>query len=103
MAGANMSGELKRPNVSIPKGTTEAVLLTFAVYVVTTFLLGSSCSHALLQQDYVVMQQINVWAWFIIIGIFATTLFAGLSNLIGASRVLTRVGEDRLFGIPSFT
>jgi potassium/chloride transporter 9 len=45
MAGANMSGELRAPQISIPRGTSQAVATTFCVYVLTTFLMGASCSR----------------------------------------------------------
>lgn len=61
-------------------------------------LLAASCSRELLQNNYIVTQNINLVPSFIVVGIFTTTLFAALSNLIGASRVLLRVAEDRLFG-----
>uniref|UniRef100_A0A5S6Q9U5 Solute carrier family 12 member 9 n=1 Tax=Trichuris muris TaxID=70415 RepID=A0A5S6Q9U5_TRIMR len=98
MAGANMSGELRQPNVSIPKGTLQALLVTYVVYILTTFLLGASCTRTLLQNNYIVMQNINVWPPFIFIGIVAATVAAALSNMIGASRVLFRLSADRLFG-----
>ncbi|KFD65416.1 hypothetical protein M514_08774 [Trichuris suis] len=98
MAGANMSGELRQPNISIPKGTLQALLVTFVVYVLTTCLLGASCTRTLLQNNYIVMQNINIWPPFIFIGIVAATVAAALSNMIGASRVLFRLSADRLFG-----
>uniref|UniRef100_A0A915LH89 Solute carrier family 12 member 9 n=2 Tax=Meloidogyne incognita group TaxID=654580 RepID=A0A915LH89_MELJA len=98
MAGANMSGELARPNVSIPRGTLQAVFTTLFTYVFTTFLLCLSCSRKLLQQDYMVMVDISVVPSILMLGIFAATFFSSMSNLIGASRVLTRFAQDKLFG-----
>ncbi|VDO93176.1 unnamed protein product [Soboliphyme baturini] len=102
MAGANMSGELKNPNLSIPRGTLQAVFTTLLIYMLTTFLVGASCTHDLLVNNYIVMQNINIWPPFILIGIFAATLAAAMSNLIGASRVLSRLADDRLFGEQSY-
>ncbi|VDK50448.1 unnamed protein product [Cylicostephanus goldi] len=40
----------------------------------------------------------NFQRWFILIGVFSTTLFSSMSNLIGSSRVLNRLSHDKLFG-----
>ncbi|WKX96227.1 hypothetical protein Q1695_012573 [Nippostrongylus brasiliensis] len=98
MAGANMSGELARPSVSIPRGTLQAVLTTLLVYIMTAFLMAATSSRYLLQNDYTVMMDTNFQRWFILIGIFSTTLFSSMSNLIGSSRVLNRLSHDKLFG-----
>ncbi|CAB3404633.1 unnamed protein product [Caenorhabditis bovis] len=98
MAGANMSGELARPSVSIPRGTVQAVFMTLFVYIMTAFLMASTSSRYLLQNDYTVMMDTNFNRIFILIGIFSTTLFSSMSNLIGSSRVLNRLSHDKLFG-----
>ncbi|VDD95801.1 unnamed protein product [Enterobius vermicularis] len=98
MAGANMSGELAKPSVSIPKGTVQAVLFTLGVYIITAFTTASTCSRYLLHNDYSVMADVNLSPWFIFIGIFFTTFFSSMSNLIGSSRVLNRLAHDKLFG-----
>lgn len=40
----------------------------------------------------------NILPSFILVGIFSATFFSSMSNLIGASRVLNRLAQDKLFG-----
>ncbi|KAG7464620.1 hypothetical protein MATL_G00167360 [Megalops atlanticus] len=100
MAGANMSGELKNPSVSIPKGTIIAVIYTFFVYLLLFLLISSTCDRVLLIQDYGFFRRINMWPPFVVIGVYCTSLSAAMSSLIGASRILHALALDQLFGMP---
>ncbi|XP_048884975.1 solute carrier family 12 member 9-like [Brienomyrus brachyistius] len=100
MAGANMSGELKNPSESIPKGTIIAVLYTFFIYLLLFVLISSTCDRVLLIQDYGFFQRINIWPPFVTIGVYCTSLSAAMSSLIGASRILHALALDQLFGLP---
>ncbi|XP_056141208.1 solute carrier family 12 member 9 [Lampris incognitus] len=98
MAGANMSGELRTPSISIPKGTIIAVCYTFTVYILLFFLVSFTCDRALLIQDYGFFQRINIWPPFVTIGIYCASLSAAMSSMIGASRILHALALDQLFG-----
>uniref|UniRef100_A0A4W3IPB6 Solute carrier family 12 member 9 n=1 Tax=Callorhinchus milii TaxID=7868 RepID=A0A4W3IPB6_CALMI len=98
MAGSNMSGDLKNPSYSIPKGTTIAVIYTLLVYLLLFFLVSFTCDRTLLKEEYGFFRLINVWPPFVVTGVYAASLSASMSTLIGASRILHALAKDDLFG-----
>ncbi|XP_067828204.1 solute carrier family 12 member 9 isoform X2 [Heptranchias perlo] len=99
MAGSNMSGDLRNPSNSIPKGTVIAVIYTLLVYLLLFFMVSVTCDRVLLKEDYIFFRQINVWPPFVVIGLYAASLSASMSTMIGASRILHALARDDLFGI----
>ncbi|XP_036938590.1 solute carrier family 12 member 9-like [Acanthopagrus latus] len=98
MAGSNMSGDLKNPSYSIPRGTLSAVLTTFITYNLLSLLIACSCERHLLQRDYSFLGDINIWPPMVTVGVYSSTMSAAMSNLIGASRILYALSKDNLFG-----
>ena len=102
MAGANISGELKDAQKSLPFGTMFAVTLSNVVYVAIAWILGATCLrdgglYGGLFGDYNLMTRMALWGPLVIVGIFASTISSALATLVGAPRILKAVCDDGLF------
>ena len=97
MAGANMSGDLKDPARSIPRGTLAAVFVTAIVYAAQAVLLGGSATRDQLIGNTLVMSDIALMPAMIAGGVFAATLSSALGSMMGAPRIIQSVARDRLF------
>jgi potassium/chloride transporter 9 len=74
----------------------QATFFTFVVYVLLFLFSAATVSRPMLQNNYGFLQDINNVPPLVIMGIFAATLSAALSTLIGASRIL-QAGEVTVF------
>lgn len=97
MAGTNMSGDLRDPARSIPRGTLASIAFTGVIYVGMTVLLGGSESRATLQADNMVIRKVAAFGPLITAGIFAATLSSAIGSMMGAPRILQALARDRIF------
>lgn len=97
MAGANMSGDLKDPVKSIPKGTLGAIFFTTSIYALFIFLLVISSKREDLLTDNFIISKISISEICIIAGIFAATISSALGAMMGAPRILQALAKDRIF------
>lgn len=98
MAGANMSGDLKKPARSIPYGTLSACTFTGSIYTTVFILTAMTCDRGLLYYDCQFMSEFVFYRPIVAVGTILTTFCASTSSLIGASRVLYALGKDSVFG-----
>ncbi|XP_046600388.1 bumetanide-sensitive sodium-(potassium)-chloride cotransporter isoform X1 [Neodiprion lecontei] len=114
-AGANISGDLRDPAKSIPKGTLLALLISMISYATFVLFAGgaalrdasgevfngtivecTNCTYGL-HNSYSVMQLMSVWGPFIYAGCFAATLSTALTNLLSVPRLIQALGIDRIY------
>lgn len=93
MAGANMSGDLKNPRESIPKGTLWAVGLTLIVYIVLTVFMAQNIPTEQLLNNQFVMVETAAFPLIVTIGILAATFSSALGSILGAPRILQALAE----------
>jgi potassium/chloride transporter 9 len=96
-AGASMSGDLKKPSQSIPKGTLWGLLLTFICYSAVILSLGAAAPRDLLHKDLQIIQTINLSSTLVLIGEFSTSLFSVIVGIVGAANVLQAIAKDSIF------
>ena len=94
MAGVNLSGDLKDPNRSIPRGTFAAVGVGYVIYMVLPVLLFYRASTEALISDPLIMTRIAVWGDSIMLGVWGATLSSALGSVLGAPRVLQALARD---------
>ncbi len=97
MAGANMSGDLRDPAVSIPKGTLWAVFVTAAIYLGMAVALAGASNQAALITNNLIVGTLALSPGFVIAGVFAATLSSALGSMLGAPRILHALAGDEIF------
>ncbi|KAI5849973.1 amino acid permease-domain-containing protein [Tricharina praecox] len=96
-AGASMSGDLRNPSKSIPKGTLHGLLFTFVAYTLVILAMGATISRETLYTNTNVIQGINASPPIILMGEFATSFFSALMGVIGSAKSLQALARDNIF------
>lgn len=96
-AGLGLSGDLREPEKSIPRGTLLATVVGFFVYVAVAYKLTVSVSPAEMASDQLIMSKIALWAPIIPIGLAAASLSSALGSIMVAPRTLQAIGLDNIF------
>lgn len=100
-AGLGLSGDLKDPKKSIPRGTLWATVVGILVYVAVTFkLFFSATPETLANEDVLVMGTVSVWPPIISIGLAAAAISSALGSIMIAPRTLQALGVDNVFPGP---
>ena len=104
-AGVNMSGDLKDPGHSIPRGTLAAVGVGFLVYIAQIVICGGAYErNALITTPYELLHDNALFGWAILVtfGVVAATLSSAVGSYLGAPRILQAVSRDRILQLLHF-
>ena len=94
-AGLGMSGDLKDPARSLPRGTLFAVATGYAIYLaIPIFLSLVVDDRAVLLGDSLVITRVARWPELIVLGILGATLSSAMGALLGAPRTLQSLAQD---------
>jgi len=100
MAGVNMSGDLKDPARSIPRGTLAAIGTGLVVYSLQIFICGGAYTRQqLIETPFQVLFQNALFGFGFVVmaGVFAATLSSAIGSLLGAPRILQALARDHVF------
>lgn len=96
-AGLGLSGDLKDPKKSIPKGTIWATVVGIVIYVAVAVKLFYSASIWDLATNQMVMSDIAIWGPIIPIGLGCAAISSALGSIMIAPRTLQALGVDSIF------
>ena len=96
MAGVNMSGDLKDPSRSIPRGTFAAIGVGYFIYMALPIILANRANALSLIADPMIMRRMAYWGDAILIGVWGATLSSAVGSILGAPRVLQALARDRV-------
>ena len=95
-AGIAMSGDLKDPKHSIPRGTLWAIGVGLVVYIVLAIFLAVTVDSELLRTDYNILMKMALFAPAVVAGIWGATLSSAIGGILGGPRILQAMSKDKV-------
>ena len=99
-AGVGLSGDLKDPSRSIPRGTLAAVVCGYLIYMGISVLLAFAAPAKNLVSDNLIWNKIAGGAAFILPGMIGAILSSAIGSILAGPRVLQALAADRV--LPGF-
>ncbi|MEM1269842.1 MAG: amino acid permease [Bacteroidota bacterium] len=94
--GISLSGDLKDPSKSIPRGTIASILLTSIVYIAAAVWFAFQLTAEELITNNLAMSEIASIPILILAGVAASTLSSALGSVLAAPRTLQAISRDRV-------
>jgi amino acid transporter len=94
--GISLSGDLKDPSRSIPRGTIASIVVTALVYIAAAVWFAYHMTAEELISNTLAMEEIASIPALILAGVAASTLSSALGSVLAAPRTLQAVANDRV-------
>ncbi|MCB0464244.1 MAG: amino acid permease [Aequorivita sp.] len=95
-AGIAMSGDLRDPKTSIPKGTLWAIGVGLVVYIFLAIFIAFSVDSETLKTDYNILMKMALFAPAVVAGIWGATISSALGGILGGPRILQAMSMDKV-------
>ncbi|WFD24344.1 hypothetical protein MEQU1_003043 [Malassezia equina] len=99
LAGASMSGDLRKPSKSIPKGTNWSLVFTFVVYVICFIIMAATIPRESLYMNVGIVSDVARWPIVIVSGELASCAFSALMGVMACAKVLQAIARDDLLPV----
>ncbi len=99
-AGVAMSGDLKDPKKSIPKGTMLSIATGLVVYILLAIGIAYFVDRSMLINDPNFLMKIALYSPLVVAGIWGATLSSALGGILGAPRIIQAIANDKI--VPRF-
>lgn len=93
LSGVSLSGALRDPRRSIPRGTLAGIGVSLLIYVVLAVWLARIASPEDLINNFTIMVDRALFGPAVLVGILGATFSSALSSLVGAPRILRSMAE----------
>lgn len=94
--GISLSGDLKDPSKSIPRGTIASIVVTSVVYMAAAVWFAFHLTAEELITNNLAMEQVASIPLLILAGVAASTLSSALGSVLAAPRTLQAISRDRV-------
>ncbi|PWY98075.1 hypothetical protein BCV70DRAFT_40502 [Testicularia cyperi] len=99
LAGASMSGDLRKPSKSIPKGTNWSLVFTFIVYFLSFVVFAGTIERESFYTDVGIVSDVALSPQVITFGALASTAFSALMGVMACGKVLQAIARDNLLPV----
>jgi len=96
MAGVGMSGDLKDPRHSLPRGTMLSILVGMVVYIAFPIWLAINASGQAMRESTTVVWEVSRLPSLIYAGVWGATLSSAVGSILTAPRTLQALAVDGL-------